>query len=189
MARWIKRKPFLMLGLGLAAGLLIGVGMFAGALVATGLQSPQPQMIVPEFPLHAAAGGHGSDGFAMATGNINEDVDALYTMDFLTGDLKCWVFNPNTGTFTGLFETNVNGDLGLEKGKKANFAIVTGGVSWKGGVTGGHRPGNSLVYVADVNSGNFAAYGLFINRQATVQKDALRKVAIGKGRVLAERDR
>ena len=193
MVRWLKRNPFFTLGLGLAMGLLVGVGMLAGALVAVGVQSAQPQAQwqMPQIPLHAAS--HGSEGFAMATGNINEDVDGLYTLDYLTGDLHCWVFNPRTMDFRGLFSTNVQGDLGFEKGKKPNYAMVTGLVSWVGGTAGPARPANALVYVADCNSGNFAAYGLFINKSASTvgiaQKDALRKVAFGKGRQIAERDK
>jgi hypothetical protein len=198
MVRWLKRHPFFMLGVGLAMGLLVGVGMLAGALVAVGVQHAQadgtrslPATFMPQIPLHAAA--HGTDGFAMATGNINEDVDGLYTLDYLTGDLHCWVFNPRTMDFRGLFSTNVLGDLGVEKGKKPNYAMVTGLVSWVGGTAGPARPANALVYVADCNSGNFAAYGLFINKSASTvgiaQKDALRKVAFGKGRNIPERDK
>jgi hypothetical protein len=165
--------------------------MFVGALAVTGLARPGPQTLVPEFPLHATAS-HSGDGFAMATGNIDEDVDGLYTLDYVTGDLRCFVFNPRTLNFTGLYATNVNNDLGYERGKKPSYVMVTGLVSWKGGTFGATRPGNALVYVADANTGNFAAYGLFTNRQASsigaLQKDALRKVAVGKGRVLAVRD-
>ena len=94
MGSWLQRKPVLWLSLGLAMGLLVGVGMFAGALVVTGLHRPLARGPM-EFPLYASAS-HGGDGFAMATGNIDEDVDGLYTLDFLTGDLMCWVFNPRT---------------------------------------------------------------------------------------------
>lgn len=191
MVRSLKRHPFVTLGLGLTMGLLVGVGMFAGAVVATGLGKSTSPSMMPEIPLYAA-GAHGAEGFAMATGNIDEDSDGLYTLDFLTGDLMCWMFNPRTGTFTGLFTANVLNDLGIpEKGKKPNYAIVTGLVSWRGGVSGPARPGNALVYVADTNTGNFAAYGLFVNRAASgvggLQKDALRKVAFGKARNLPER--
>ena len=192
MLVWLKQKPFLMLGLGLAMGLLVGVGMLAGALVATSVHQSQsqPQFVLPEIPLHAAS--HGPDGFALATGSINEDTDGLYTLDFLTGELTCWIFNAKSSTFSSQIRTNVLGDLGIDKGKKPNYALVTGLVSWVGGNAGAARPANALVYVVDCNTGNFAAYGLFVNKSTTtfgaLQQDALRRVAIGKGRNIPARE-
>jgi len=197
MVEGLKQKPFLMLSLGLAMGLLVGVGMLAGALVATGVQqagikqaSAQPRFVLPEIPLQAAS--HGADGFALTTGSINEDTDGLYTLDFLTGELTCWIFNARTSTFSSQIRTNVLGDLGSENGKKPNYALVTGLVSWVGGNAGAARPANSLVYVVDCNTGNFAAYGLFVNKSTStfgaLQKDALRRVAIGKGRNIPDRE-
>src|SRR4051794_23038843 len=107
MVRWLKRKPFVMLGLGLTMGLLVGVGMLVGAVTTLGLRNSTPQMVAREIPLFADAASHGSDGFAMATGNIDEESDGLYTLDYLTGDLACWVFNPRSGNFTALFTANV----------------------------------------------------------------------------------
>src|SRR5688572_11336108 len=104
MCRWIGHNSIVVLSLGIIIGLLLaGAGWPFGAR--------QPELVVPDFPLHAS-GGHGTEGVAMATGSLNEDVEGLYTLDFLTGDLNCLAFNPRTGTFTALFSTNVLTDLG-----------------------------------------------------------------------------
>jgi len=187
MTRWLKRNPLVVLGLGIVIGLLTAVAArmpasFSSTTVA------QPQIIMPEFPLHAS-GAHGSDGFAMATGNIDENSDGLFTLDYLTGDLMCWVLNPKTGTFTALFTANVMADLGAEKGKKPNFAMATGLVSWPAG--GGARPGNSVVYVADANTGKFVAYGVLFDPGAKavggLQKGPLQKITVGQGRNVPQR--
>ena len=150
-------RPLWCWAAGLAMGLLVGAGMMIGTLVSTQwTRESSPQL--PPTLLHAVAT-HGSDEFAMATGPVSDDSEGVFFLDFLTGELQCWVLYPRTGVFGGKFMTNVVNDLGVEKGKMPKYVMVTGTTQFLRGA-GAARPANCVVYVADANTGNFAAYSL-----------------------------
>ena len=65
----------------------------------------------PSIPLHATAT-HGLDKFAIATGLVDDSVEALYFLDFLTGDMRAAVINPKTGKFNSFFTRNIAADFG-----------------------------------------------------------------------------
>jgi hypothetical protein len=116
-----------------------------------------------------ASTAHGSDTFAIATGQVDEETEGLFTLDFVTGDLNCFVINSrNPSTMAGRFMTNVNDAkiFGAKRGKKPNFLIATG--SFQGGASsGGARPAQCICYVVDANSGEVAAFGFPWNRAVT----------------------
>src|SRR5690554_4145990 len=72
---------------------------------------------IQEKPLRASTAAVG-ESFAMATGAIDQDVEGLYLLDFLTGDLQCVVLNFRTARFNAVFRTNVLNDLGIDPSKK-----------------------------------------------------------------------
>lgn len=189
MSKFFAHRPVLMLGLGLTMGLLVGVGMLVGALVAAKSQ-PAPSLQFPETVLHAS-GSHSGESFAMATGMFDESVEGVFLLDYLTGDLQCWVLNTQYATFSAQFKHNVLMDLGVEQGKKPNYVMVTGSASFTRGANV-LMPASSVVYVADANTGNFAAYGVVFNRtmfkSGAVQQGDFKKLGAGKARALAIRE-
>ncbi|MBI2826906.1 MAG: hypothetical protein HYX69_19700 [Planctomycetia bacterium] len=135
----------------LAAGVLIGI-------VAAGFW--------PHAQLHAVATDH-TDNFTIATGPVDDELEAIFFLDFLTGTLKAAVISTSTGKFTALFETSVLNDLGITQGQNPRYLMITGvaGLRRSGA---GLQPGTSVVYVAEVGSGKVAAYAIPWNRgQAT----------------------
>ena len=60
------------LGIGLVIGLIIGLNI---------------EGLWPSVPLHASST-HGIEKFAIATGLVDNNVEALYFLDFLTGDMR-----------------------------------------------------------------------------------------------------
>src|SRR5437016_2703648 len=106
MSPSIVRSPAVWVLLGLVAGLV------AGALL-------------PHAPLHAVATDH-VDNFAIATGLVDDELEAIFFLDFLTGSLKCAVLSTSTGRFTNAFETSVLDDLGVKANQNPKFMIVTG---------------------------------------------------------------
>jgi len=144
------------------AGAVVGMAL----MVATQLvhQLRQPAIYLPEKPLHASAS-YASDTMAAATGLIDENIEGLYTLDFLTGELQCAVLSyraPSMTKFVALHKKNVIVDLGIEKTKKPNYMLVTGVANFqKGG--GSNRPGATVAYVIDANTGRYAAYGISWN--------------------------
>jgi hypothetical protein len=140
------------LAAGLAIGLAIGGAMTAGVVVGSRGSDPEAAAL-SELRLKAMAT-HGSETFAIATGPIEGDVEGLYCLDYLTGDLSCFVISPRGKGFAGLFKTNIVKDLPPEKGKKAAYMMVTGAINFRGNP---NTP-QSVVYVADANTGVWAAY-------------------------------
>jgi hypothetical protein len=189
MSKFFTPRPALMWGLGLTMGLLVGVGMLVGALVARPASST-PVLQFPETLLHAS-GSHSGESFAMATGMFDEQVEGLFMLDYLTGDLNCSVLTPQVAAFTVQCHYNVCADLGVEQGKKPNFVMVTGVASFRRG-SNMLNPASSVVYIADANSGNFAAYGVVYNatmlKTGTPQKGTFKLLGAGKARALAIRE-
>jgi hypothetical protein len=177
-----------MLAIGLVVGLALGGGMTVGVLLerqtASGIQS------LDSLKLKAMAS-HGSDTFAIATGPIDDEVEGLFTLDFLTGELQCFVVNSRAAAPGGWFKTNIAKDMSIEKGKKPNFLIATGQYTVRGSY-GNARPAASLVYVADANTGEVAVYTFPWNKAAAsaaaVQASEMRLVAKWKARSLELRE-
>ncbi len=114
--------------------------------------------------LQAATSATGAN-MAVATGSVSDEAEGIFFLDFLTGDLQCLVYYPRTGAFGARFYTNVLSQL-PGAGKNSQYLLVTGvATSGRAGI-GGAKPGNSLVYVTDTGSGNFAAYSVPWDRTA-----------------------
>jgi hypothetical protein len=146
-------------------GLLVGIGMMIGAVHAVSGPGSN-QLLLPETLLHAEAA-TGCDTMAVATGAVGDDSEGLYTLDFITGELNCFVMYTQGGSakqWGGTFKTSVIPALGaVEKGKSPNYLLVTGRADFRG-TSAQQRPGYSIAYVVDTNTGNFAAYGVLWNK-------------------------
>src|SRR4051794_35560655 len=164
MLRGRRTKSWAMLGAGVVIGLAIGGGLAFGLIIGQ-RNSALPDSILAELKLKAMAS-HGSDTFAIATGPVDDDVEGLYSLDFLTGDLTCVVINGRNGAFGGMFKANVNAVMGSEKGKKPNYLMVTGQINSVGNY-GGQRPAGCLCYVVDANTGDAAAFSFPWAKAAT----------------------
>jgi len=159
----------LLVSTGLAAGLLVGVGMLIGSLVTrtaapatTVASSAIPQTLngipLPPEVLQASAT-HGGESFAISTGVVSENAEGVFVLDYLTGELSCWVLYAKQGVFGAKYTVNVVADLGVERGKKPQYLIVSGLANFPG-PRSGIKPANAVIYVVDGNTGNIAAYGI-----------------------------
>jgi len=113
----------------------------------------------PHTPLYAVATDR-IDTFGMATGPVDSEIEAVYFLDFLTGDLRAVVLGKQLGTWTGFFQANVSTDLGIDSRQNPKFLMVTGLCSLRRG--GGNRlqPSSAMCYVAEMTSGKVAAYAI-----------------------------
>ena len=109
---------------------------------------------VPTIPLHATASAV-SENLVIATGLVSDDIEALFVLDGLSGDLQCTAYSPAARQFNVLFRRNVIADLQLDVTKKPEFLMVTGELA---SVRRSQPIGQCLVYVVEANSGKFAAY-------------------------------
>ncbi|MCA9145427.1 MAG: hypothetical protein H6823_07110 [Planctomycetaceae bacterium] len=156
MLRYLNQSRWLLLALGLT------IGSVLGAVVANKYSRPRIQL--PATLLNASAT-HGGTTMAVATGPIQDGVEGFFVLDFITGELTCSVLNPRTGVMGGAFRANVVSDLGVEQGKQPQYLMVTGAAEFR--TQGGNiAPAQSVVYVADANTGRYVAYWLPWNRQA-----------------------
>ncbi len=128
----------------------IGIGLIAG-LVLSG--------IWPSTALHAVATDR-NDTYVMATGPLDPDVEAVYLLDCLTGDLGAFVLGRQPGLWSGIFKRNVSADLGVDPQKNPKFLMVTGLAGLRRG-SGSRTPwSGSVCYVAEVTSGRMAVYAI-----------------------------
>ena len=137
------------------AGLLVGIGVAVGAILCVGL-SPQLQLQLPVTHLQAAST-DGTDNFVVATGTLSPDVEGVFLLDAMSGDLQFTIFNPTNAAFNPPYLRNVARDLEIEAGKKPRYLMVTGYLR------NSRRPGNQnvaecAVYIVEATSGKFAAY-------------------------------
>ncbi len=86
MNSWTHSRPA-WLAAGAVLGLVVGLNVSG---------------VWPSIPLHATAT-QGLDKFAIATGLVDDSVEAVYFLDFLTGDLRAAVINPKNGKFNSFF--------------------------------------------------------------------------------------
>jgi hypothetical protein len=139
MLRVLKSNPLLVLVIGLL------VGFVASCLL-------------PHTPLHATATDR-VDTYAIATGPVDSEGEAVYFLDFLSGDLKAMVVGCQATKFTAGYARNILADLGVDPAKNPRFMMVTGNTAFRG-TAGNVKPSMSTLYVAEVTTGNVAAYNL-----------------------------
>jgi hypothetical protein len=172
MTHWLRRNPAIWVAAGLGMGLLVGVGMMIGTLCGV-WSAGSGGWTFPETVLHAEAA-TGCETMAVATGVIDEDVEGLFTLDFLTGELSCFVLyakGPLAQKLGATFKTNVAAAFGaIEQGKKPHYLLITGKANFTRGTgAGAVRPAYSVCYVVDTNTGKWVAYGIPWNQTASAQ--------------------
>jgi hypothetical protein len=143
---------------GIAIGLAIGLAVAAGVVIGQRDDGDAASRFPIEELKLKAYSAHGSETFAIATGPVDGTVDGVFCLDFIKGDLTGYVINPRVGKFTAAFKTNVvqNG-LPPEQGKTTRYAMALGRMSTVSTYSN-IKPGSSIIYVADCNTGMVAAY-------------------------------
>jgi hypothetical protein len=112
----------------------------------------------PDSPAHAVATAQ-IESFAICTAPLDEDGEAVFFLDYLTGDLRGAAISPNNYRFAAAFQANVTTDLGVDATKQPKYLLVSG-VNQFRKAAGGVQLGNSVIYVAELTSGKVAAYGI-----------------------------
>lgn len=176
-------------------GLFAGVGSFVGSRLGQTASSDQgiadTNVTLPTELTAGTAARTGS--LSLATGLIDGNVEGLWVLDHLTGNLQCWMLSPRTGQVGAIYRANVAVDLATGKAGDSELMMVTGNFFWDGGNLGNEVPGQSICYVADAKTGNVVGYGVTYNRQnikrGNMQGGPLRIVCQGKARLTqTERD-
>ncbi len=109
------------------------------------------------------------ENFALATCAVDTGIEAVVTLDFLTGEMNGAVLNPGTRKFSISYHRNIVNDFKLEAGKPPKFAIVTGDVYLRTGSNFKLAP--SAIYIAEVNSGKMGVYTFAYNSTTLARPD------------------
>jgi len=168
-----KRSWPVWLAIGLLAGLMIG-GLW------------------PETPLHAVATDR-AENFSMATGFVDDGVEAVYFLDFLTGTLRAAVLSNQSRGFHAHYEANVNVDLAgvvqlsnaglaqtnaqrrkqnlpplpeIQMPASPNYLMTTGAIDIRRGAAARAQPAQAVVYVAETTTGIVLVYIIPWDRNA-----------------------
>lgn len=139
----MRRSRSAWLVVGLAIGLIVGLNLSGWW---------------PQVPVHATAT-HGQDNFAIATGVLDENVEGIFVLDSVTGELKGAAMNIQTRRFNTWFEYNVARDLQASGAKNPQYRMVTGITNIRQVVAAGQL-GRTVIYVAEFTSGQVMAYGV-----------------------------
>ena len=132
----------------------VGLGVIVGVL-SSGL--------LPQAPLHAMCAER-FDTFAIATGPLDEEVEAIYFLDFLTGDLRAAAINPRQRRFNAFFQLNILQAMNIDVSKNPKFLMVPGMLAMRRGT--GPQWGNTVIYVAEASTGLVGAFGTPWAREA-----------------------
>ena len=145
------------LGFIAGAGALVAVGFVAGAWF------PRPGQLPKAQALTALA----DESFAVCTVPIGAGAEALFMLDFETGDLSGGVLGAGSPPrFAGAYKHNVLKDLGFKAGQAKNpkFLLVSGAADLQ--ANGNAQFASSVLYVTDSSTGTTVAYGIPWNQQA-----------------------
>jgi hypothetical protein len=147
MLRRIKRHS----AVWLLVGLFIGFGAAA---------------VFQVTPSYAVATDH-SDEFAIATGHLTTELEAVYLLDFKSGSLLGTVMSRQTGEFQQFYRRELGTDFALNPRQKPKFIMVTGAMQ----SARAQVPVNHVLYVAELNSGKLGAY--FMPYRGEVQRGTI----------------
>ncbi len=140
MYHTFKQNQFVWLAMGLVVGLIVG-------------------SFCPHAPLHATATDR-FENFAIATGEVDDGVEAIYFLDFLTGELRAAVMSKQRPPrFNAFYTRNITMDLEIDPSKNPRYLMVTGLTDIRRGASR-MSPSKAVVYVAEITSGIVAAYAI-----------------------------
>jgi hypothetical protein len=86
-------------------------------------------------------------------------LDAVFFLDYQTGELRAAALNVRTRTFTAFYQRTIMDDLNAKEVKNPRFLMVTG-VADLQRAAGAQRIGRAVLYVAELNTGVCMAYGV-----------------------------
>jgi len=139
-----KRDLLLGISLGLLVGIVLGM-LFGGRL------SRNPILV-------QATATHGQNNHALATGELNEDVELVAFLDPETSFLRAAVLNVRNYKFQVFYTRNIAKDFAPAAGKNPRYLMTTGRAVFN--FQAGKRFARSVIYVTELNSGKCVAYGM-----------------------------
>lgn len=102
------------------------------------------QFLIITVPVGAAAAG------------INDPMDGVFILDFLTGKLNGAVLNRQTGKYAARYQRDLARDFQVDPNAKPHYAIATGYSQMPN--QGGVPMASGVLHIAELSSGRVVAY-------------------------------
>jgi hypothetical protein len=125
----------------------------------------------PHEPVYATTGDRDTQ-FSMVTcpvgvsaAGINDPMDCVFILDFLTGQLKGAAMNRQAGKFASFYFRDLANDFEVDGNADPHYCMVTGYSQIAN--QGGAAMASGMLYVGELNSGKVAGYSFPWREQGT----------------------
>ena len=99
-----------------------------------------------------------NDKFAVTTAVTAPNTEAVFVLDFLTGQIRGFALDRTASKFMWIYSRSVAQDFGVDPNKPARYALVSGMAQATG--RGGASFAPSYLYIAELSSGKVQAYAI-----------------------------
>lgn len=117
-----------------------------------------------DLPPAQAMTSHGTEVKTLITVPLDVGMEAIVTLDNVTGELTGYVLDRFTGKFFIEFHYNVANDFALKRGVRPRFSMVSGLADFRQ-FSENERLADGVIYVSEDSTGLLVAYGLPWNSQ------------------------
>jgi hypothetical protein len=117
---------------------------------------------------------HGTDKKTIATVPLDAGMEAVFTLDHVTGELVGYVLDRFSGKFFVQYRYNLSRDFPRAKGK---FLMAAGSATFQR-ITENERLADGVIYIAEEASGQVVAYGIPWNSQLRSSSVAPRRTSL-----------
>ena len=107
---------------------------------------------------------HGTEVKTLTTVPLDAGMEAVVTLDNVTGELTGYVLDRFTGKFFIEYHYNVAADFSLKRGARPRFSMVSGLADFRQ-FSENERLADGAIYVSEDTTGLLVAYGLPWNSQ------------------------
>ena len=111
--------------------------------------------------------------FGIATGFVDDGLEGVYVLDFVTGQLQALVIHRQLQKFAARYVRNVSGDFGLTPEDSPQYVMVTGNADLRQRARRGQYATRGVLYVAELVSGRICVYTFPYGGDRPQQTEAL----------------
>jgi hypothetical protein len=133
-------------------------------VIASGLGIAALWLSIRELPPAHAMTAHGTEMKTMATVPLDAGMEAIVTLDNVTGELSGYVLDRFTGKFFIEYHHNVGSDFVQRRGVRPRFSMVAGVADFRQ-FSENERLADGVIYISEDSTGKLMAYGLPWNSQ------------------------
>ncbi|HCD03065.1 MAG TPA: hypothetical protein DER64_21335 [Planctomycetaceae bacterium] len=104
-----------------------------------------------------------NDKFAVTTAMTGPTSEAVFVLDFLTGQIRGFSLNRTANQYMWIYSRSIAQDFGVDPNKPARYAMISGLAQPQG--RGGAAYAPSYIYVAELSTGRVQPYAIPFRNQ------------------------